>query len=305
MFTITEEPFESATILKLGNPNGSYFTAIPSCGACTHELVLEKHGQLFSVLFPESSPEPLLAGTSFKGSKLTPFPNRINNGTYAFEGKTFILPINFKDGNSIHGLLYNKTFTIKETSATKDEAHSVLAYDYVGDVIGFPFPFIITITHSLTQEGIAITTEVKNTGTQDMPYGDGWHPYFTLGKKIDDLGLTLPVTKKIAVNERMIPTGKIDDYTLFSTARTIGKETFDTGFAVQNPATTLLTDGNMTIAVWQDASYPYLQVYTPKHREAIAIEPMSCMTDAFNNKKGLVVIKPGETWTGRYGVRME
>lgn len=43
-----------------------------------------------------------------------------------------------------------------------------------------------------------------------------------------------------------------------------------------------------------DKQYPYLQIYTPPHRNSIAIENLSAAPDAFNNKMGLITLQPGE-----------
>jgi aldose 1-epimerase len=51
--------------------------------------------------------------------------------------------------------------------------------------------------------------------------------------------------------------------------------------------------------------YNFLQVYTPPHRNTIAIEPMTCLADAFNNKKGLIILKPSETASFSFGVKLE
>ena len=51
----------------------------------------------------------------------------------------------------------------------------------------------------------------------------------------------------------------------------------------------------LELTIQPDKSYPYLQVYTPEHRNSIAIENLSAAPDAFNNKIGLIILKPGES----------
>jgi aldose 1-epimerase len=48
-----------------------------------------------------------------------------------------------------------------------------------------------------------------------------------------------------------------------------------------------------------EGSYPFLQIYTPPHRQSIAIENLSAAPDAFNNKMGLIVLTAGEEKTFR------
>ena len=42
--------------------------------------------------------------------------------------------------------------------------------------------------------------------------------------------------------------------------------------------------------------FPYFQVFTPPHRESVALEPMSCNVDAFNNRQGLIALEPDKEW---------
>jgi len=72
--------------------------------------------------------------------------------------------------------------------------------------------------------------------------------------------------------------------------------------SLRNPKT------GRTIAIGMDRAFTALVVYTgdaiaSSPRRALAIEPMTCSTDAFNHPDwGLRVLSPGETYTGRYKV---
>ena len=61
------------------------------------------------------------------------------------------------------------------------------------------------------------------------------------------------------------------------------------------------------LAVWADASFDWWQVYTgdtlpvTRHRRAVAVEPMTCPPDAFRSGRDLIVLAPGQTWSGSLG----
>ena len=60
------------------------------------------------------------------------------------------------------------------------------------------------------------------------------------------------------------------------------------------------------IEVWQEVGagrYAYVQVFTHPRRHCLAIEPMTCAGNAFQNGFGLVVLKPGEMLRASCGVR--
>jgi len=50
--------------------------------------------------------------------------------------------------------------------------------------------------------------------------------------------------------------------------------------------------------------YNFLQVYTPPHRKSIAIEPMTCAPNAFNNEQGLIILAPFESFSASWGISM-
>ena len=49
----------------------------------------------------------------------------------------------------------------------------------------------------------------------------------------------------------------------------------------------------------------YLQLYTPPDRKSIAIEPMNCIANAFNNGIGLKLLKPGEEFNWEVKIEVD
>ncbi len=52
-----------------------------------------------------------------------------------------------------------------------------------------------------------------------------------------------------------------------------------------------------------------MQVFTDKGEDegvdgvrGVAVEPLSCPADAFNTGDGLVVLEPGQSWSGEWGL---
>ena len=48
------------------------------------------------------------------------------------------------------------------------------------------------------------------------------------------------------------------------------------------------------VEIHPSEQYPYLQIFTPPHRNSIAIENLSAAPDALNSFKGLQVLEPQE-----------
>jgi aldose 1-epimerase len=125
--------------------------------------------------------------------------------------------------------------------------------------------------------------------------------------------LKIPAKHKIEVDPRMIPTGVKLPADSFNQLTKIGDSELDTGFIIEaqkDVATTEIYDPDydLHIKVWQEIGkwkYNYLQIYIPPSRESIAIEPMTCSIDAFNNKEGLIVLAPEQSVKATCGVKLE
>ncbi|MBX3331694.1 MAG: hypothetical protein KF722_14895 [Nitrospira sp.] len=255
-----------------------------------------------------------------QGDVLIPFPGRIGDGRYAFEGQSLQLECNDKEGpNAIHGFVRSLPWHVQEAHANKVTFEIHLDTDtYAGR--GYPFSLAVWVTYSLGPSGLTCTFDVKNVGQQAAPIGVGFHPYFTVGTSlIDEAEVQIPGTAYLEFNERLAPTGTILsvadtpwDYRRF---REIGRQRFNHCYVqlerdAQGIATASLrhTARNRSIHITMDHTFTAVVVYTgdaiaDAPRAALAIEPMTCASDAFNHPDwGLKRLVPGETFSGRYTV---
>ena len=281
--------------VKLYNEiTGEYLLIAPDFGANISKLVLMANNELHSIVDGNESNDEFAGGNIFKGAKLFPFPNRIKDGKYFFKGKSYQLPINYtEENNSCHGFVFDKKFLIGEIKSGKDGALAIFYYKYEGKIEGYPFPFNLELTYYLSDKGMTCRSRVKNMSGESIPMGDGWHPFFSTGRKINKLQIRFPASYLFEADERLIPSGKKLPYSNFNEYRELKSSIFDSCFKLQpSPSgiqTTEIFDAkqNMTIQLWQEAGpnkYNYLQIYTPPNRNSIAIEPMTCIANAFNNK---------------------
>ncbi len=238
---------------------------------------------------------------------LAPFPNRIKDGQYTFQDQSFQLPINHvKEQHAMHGFLFNRAFVIEEMYTLDNEAHLMLTYYYPGLIAGYPFPFHCQIMYDWKpQEYLTVTINIENTGNNTMLLGLGWHPYFTFPSVVNDLSLQLNCTKHFKVDERMIPTLETQKFDAFQQLNLIGDTQLDDCFGLvsnindTNTIETVVKDEahNIELSIIQETGqhqFNYLQLYTPKDRKSIAIEPMTCIPNAFNNGIGLIELMASE-----------
>jgi aldose 1-epimerase len=311
MFVINKNAFgPNERYVLLNQKTQEYVSVIPSFGGHVNELILKENGVLHSIIDGATTNEELIANPYYKSAKLIPFPNRIKDGKYTFKGKTYQLPINhLAENNAIHGLLYNKPFIVKKMENDDSSALLQLEYSYNRELEGYPFAFLLHLEFILNINGLKIKTTVVNKGNSEMPFADGWHPYFTLQESVNNLSLLIPGSKKIEVDNKMIPTGIKSDMDNFDKLTKISDSLFDTTYSIDTEtiATTQLSSHskNLSIHVWQETGlnkYNFVQVYIPPDRNSVAIEPMTSLADAFNNKEGLIILKPGDVYINNCGV---
>jgi aldose 1-epimerase len=257
---------------------------------------------------------PLDAPIKSAGRVLVPWPNRLGNGLYTWNGATQQVPVNEVGprNNAIHGLSRWLPFRPVKQSGSSITLAALLAPSQ-----GYPFPLEIVTRWSLTANGLRVDHTVTNLGPVAAPFGLGAHPYLRIGDAlVNDCVLSLTVTDRLTVDDRLLPTGKVPvagtPYD-FSTPHAVGSLDLDTAFTgfargTDGLARTRLTapDGH-GLEVWQDPTFGWTQLYTGlgpagRPRGTLAIEPMTCPPDAFRSGENLITLAPHGRFTGSWGV---
>lgn len=273
------------------------------------EVDLENGAALTSLIIgnQELIKFPLKNGDFKKGypsSFLFPFPNRIQDGKYHFEGKDYVLSINDVDShNAIHGLVAFERFKGNQTAENKLTA----SYIYDGHLDAYPFRYELKIYFELTESELLLSTEIKNLGESNMPYGFGWHPYFGFkDTPVSQLSIIIPESSKIELNEKFIPSGEREHQAAvdISLKNTILDNVFALSEDFESSAV-VLYDDIRKLTVSQKKGLDFFVIYTPSSRDCVAIEPQTCNTNAFNNKEGLKVLKPAEVVCFEFSVKLE
>lgn len=298
-----------------------YEAIILTAGTCELELVAE-FGGLSNRLRLGKLGKPavdIIAGLAnrhemetdggFRGIPLFPFANRLDGGKYDYNDQAHQFEQNEKArSNTLHGFLQHI-----QPAITHDKKSATLLYLYDGSIQGYPFPAEIKMTYTLGNEGsLTIDFKVSNRHNESIPVGIGWHPYFKLDQKVDNLKLQLPPVTRTEVNERMLPTGVQLDFNDFEKLSLIGDTQFDDCLKLISTESArkvkLWSDTlNQGIELWQQTGpngYNFIQVCTPPDRQSIAIEPVSCGVNAFNTNEGLIHLEPNTSFNTQCGVQL-
>lgn len=317
MYTATMTPVTPDTELSLSFENQRAVVS-PWGASLRRYLLIDAEGREYDIVWGYSGGSRKRGG---QGDVLIPFPGRVRDGRYAFEGQSLQLECNDKEGpNAIHGFVRSLPWRVQEAHTNKVTFEIRLdAETYAAR--GYPFSLAIWVTYDLGASGLTCTFTVKNVGQQAAPVGVGFHPYFTVGTSlIDEAEVRIPGAAYLEFNERLVPTGTILsaagtswDYRRF---REIGLQRFNHCYVqlerdARGMATASLRDAasGRVIDITMDHSFSAVVVYTgdaiaDAPRAALAIEPMTCASDAFNHPDwGLKRLVPGETFSGCYRAR--
>jgi aldose 1-epimerase len=256
-----------------------------------------------------------------QGDVLIPFPGRVAEGRYSFDGQSYQLERNDKEGpNAIHGFVRSLPWKVREVHPARVTLDIALDAENFGRK-GYPFSLCISLTYELDEKGLSCSFAVQNAGRQAAPVGVGFHPYFTVGTAlVDEADAIIPGAGYLEFNDRLVPTGRVldvmDTEWDYREHRNIGARRFNHCYVKlerdgEGLATASLRQaGNgRTIDIVMDRSFSTLVVYTgdaiaEQPRRALAIEPMTCATDAFNHPEwGLTRLLPAESFTGRFLIR--
>lgn len=311
MYRIEESSFGRYQRLTLSSPDDSQsFSLVPGQAANLLSLRIGGHEWVEGC----ATPEHLTANPWSRSSLLFPFPNRLRDGRYEWLGQEYQFQTNdTQRNNALHGFapLGVMPFTVEEPELRADQGTLRTHYTYTGDHAGYPFPFRIDFSVTLRDGGeVSFSLRMENTGTQSIPAGLGYHPYFRVGERVNDYRLQMPGVDMVGVDQRMIPNGKSYDFDRYASAQSIGVDVLDNCFRLRTHAgrvSTVVEGEYGRLELWQEAGpdgYGYLQVFTHPDRTSLALEPMTCNVDAFNNGEGLVTLAPGAAFGGQFGLRV-
>jgi aldose 1-epimerase len=280
------------------------------------------HDVLYKSADWETNPVPTRSGHPI----LFPFPNRIRNASFRFEEKEYNLPRNDSTKtHGIHGYAPRNPWRILSTGCDDESAWVTGQFQPSIDnpeVLPYwPADYILTITYRLKRSSLVVESKVHNPSSGNLPWGLGYHGYFRFPPclaeaPLDRYRLHMPANKLWELQDSLT-TGKmipIPDALDWSRPHLIDFTQIDAVYGelgrIEEFDSKLIQRANVrhidypgALRIWTDESFREMVLFTPPHRQAIAIEPYTCTTDAINLQAqgidaGLQILSPGQSWEG-------
>lgn len=300
---------------------------------CLRWQVRQTDGSWAGILYTmpdwETNPVPTRSGHPI----LFPFPGRLRDGRLAAGGQTYQLPLNDSTKHhAIHGFTPRTPWRVVDSNGDADFAFVTgqfrLAKDFSAAAAQWPADFDLTVTYKLHADRLRVDVSVVNRGPGPLPFGLGYHPYFRLPGVTDaDVGghvLTANVEQVWEADADNLPTGWRKDVPAdldFRAPKPIGAAALDNVFTGVTAKPSGL-GGTVELAVLShpaspgrlrvmaDPAFRELVLFTPVHRQAVAIEPYTCSADAATLAargidSGWRALAAGEEWEAGVEYRWE
>ncbi|CAM8661266.1 putative protein YphB [Sphingobium sp. AntQ-1] len=234
---------------------------------------------------PDGTGDPL-AMASFP---LVPYANRIAEGRFTFDGRSYQLPLNFGDHpHSIHGFGWRTAWTASETAETA----ATLVHDHDGGA-GWPWSYRAQQQVAVTPLQLSMSLSITNVGDAAMPAGLGFHPYFladagtTIQFDADGLWLSTPDM----LPDRQVPADALGDWSRPAIVR--GDRLIDNAYTGWSGSATIRRGEGLRLTLTATGAQ-CLHVYRPPASDDFCLEPVSHMPDAIN-RGGMASLAPGDT----------
>jgi len=260
--------------------------------------------------YPEEAEAPY-----FSGQTLFPWPNRLAQGSWTYEGLSLTLPLTDEAHQAaLHGLLSSTVYGVREVTSS-----SVVLVATVEASAGYPFTLDIAVHYVLEGSGLLVTYEVVNRSDRLAPFAVGAHPFLRAGKAdVSTLTLTSEVGSYLTTDDNLIP---VDEVTLapgdvlnLDQGVALADVTLDTTFRVAPGRDTVVTrlvspTGHQT-ELWQDSAWGWVQIFLTSlyptgtgNVWAVAVEPMTAPPNALATGEDVVWLMPHNTWRASWGIR--
>jgi aldose 1-epimerase len=251
-----------------------------------------------------------LEGARSKGSTagiplLYPWANRLASLRYCAAGRDVVLDpaspfLHFDDqGPAIHGVPWGQ-LAWEIVEAKQDSFLARLDWDRPGLLAIFPFPHKVEIQATLNPDSLTLQTDVLARGSS-VPISFGFHPYFGIPQLPRvQWRLELPAMRRLLLDSRGIPTGAQENFEPRDVL--LDDTSFDDGFAVVHEPCFSLSGAGRRITISFLEGFPYAQIFAPKDKDFIALEPMTAPTNALGSGQGLQVLEHGARFRASFRV---
>jgi aldose 1-epimerase len=241
---------------------------------------------------------------------LHPWANRLAEPRYRVLGQQVILDVSSpllhldEHGLPMHGVPW-ALLQWEVTEARQDFVAARLEWSASDLLAIFPFRHWLELVAIIKPNALILETTLIASSEGPVPVSFGFHPYFSLAEPARaNWQLKLPPMQKLLLNSSGIPTGDEEPFGGFNAS--LGENSLDEGFALTEDRASFSIAGPLRkIIVDLLEGYRYAQVFAPKDKDYLALEPMTAPTGALTSGHGLRLVGPDERFRAVFQIRVE
>lgn len=311
------------SVIKIADESGTIASIVPARGFNCFQFVAPVGDKTVDVIAAEEGFEQGAGAPSHDGIPiLFPFPNRIREGRYSWDGREYQLPLTEGHPHSLHGFVLDREWRVVEQGDNFVKGQFQLSADAPDRLEFWPSDFILEVTYTVENAALTMDVTVQNPDDKPLPWGFGTHSYFKLplgeGSSVENCLVQTPAHQEWALDECM-PTGERREVSANADLR---EGVSLAGRKLDDVLTDLRADGDLIDTIVTDPraglrmvqSFPKdfreLVVFTPPWTDAVCMEPYTCVTDAINLQQqgidaGWRKLDPGDSFTTLIVIRVE
>ncbi len=208
---------------------------------------------------------------------LFPTPGKLAGDAWSRAGKSGTL--------KQHGFARNRAWAVVRESPS---AVTLRLEPDETTLASYPWDFRVDLTYAVRGRALRVTAEIENRSASEMPFGFGFHPYFSVADKrtfaieTDARRAFDNVTKReVSFDRRALDLGpnEVDLHLLDHERR-------EMAFSL---------DGDLRVTIDGGTDRPHWVLWSLPGRDFVCVEPWTCPGDAMNTGERLIHLPPGAT----------
>ncbi|MHB1010858.1 MAG: aldose epimerase family protein [Propionibacteriaceae bacterium] len=244
-------------------------------------------------------------GVAYQGCTLAPWPNCVAGGAYGWAGRVLEVPVNEDAPRSaLHGLACWQNWTPAERTGSSLR----LALGFVASP-GYPLELNLDATYSRDAVGLTVAVSATNEGDATAPFRASSHPFLTCGVLVDDCTLVV-LADEVVVRDASLILPDVRSVTGtpwgLRRAEALGAYSMDKAYQDLPPGAgwaVMLPVGYRGVTLESDTARFQVDTGELLGRRGVAVEALTCHSDAFNQAPDTVRLARGPRTRLRFAIR--
>ncbi|KJF38374.1 aldose 1-epimerase [Ruthenibacterium lactatiformans] len=269
---------------------------VPQVGANIVRFLWRDQTQEIAIFREPSSVDALLKAPFEYGSPLLFPANRIQQAQFLYDGHTFYLPQNHTNGDHIHGLLYDASWSVENIQKTVGMVSVLLNAVQDERISNFATGFHFKRVVSLLDVGLKDEFIITNDSEYTLPFGIAYHTALAVEPSLlSSYKLYLPILHRVEDDViTRYPTGKLlslNPYECALADKGVGLINSNIDYlytARQNNPAVLYYPNGKKLSYYVCSKYWYWILNTQKLKKGLlTVEPQSWRSNILSEHKGI------------------